>query len=290
MVVTLQMELFTMKRILIDSGSLVDILYKHEFDQLRTSTDQLRPVKTHLVGFVGEMVHPLGSIDLLVVASTDSRQMTFLVVDTPSPYNVIIGPPGLNLMEAIVSTRHLLMKFSTKFGEGEVRGDQQVTRQCYKTVIMDKGKEKALPITNVELRREVEPECPWPVEDVVQVPLEEGNTDKVFQVGSQLGEVEKEELITFLKNNRDVFAWSTEKVPGISSEAMVHKLSVDPMRPPTRQKKRNFAPERQQVIADKVNKLLHVGFIREVQYSDWLANPVLVKKSQRQVEDVHRFH
>ncbi|GAV88824.1 hypothetical protein CFOL_v3_32245 [Cephalotus follicularis] len=109
-------------------------------------------------------------------------------------------------MEAIVSTRHLLMKFSTRFGMGEVRGDQQVARQCYKTAIMDNGKEKVLPIANVKLRGEVEPKRPQPVEDVVQVTLEEGSVEKVFQVGSQLGEVEKEELITFLKNNKDVFA------------------------------------------------------------------------------------
>ncbi|GAV78123.1 hypothetical protein CFOL_v3_21591, partial [Cephalotus follicularis] len=103
-VVTLMVELFTMKRILTDSGSSADILYKHAFDQLRIPVDQLKPVKTPLVGFAGEIVHPLGSVDLSVVAGTGPCQtqvhMTFLVVDTPSPYNAIIGRPGLNLMEA----------------------------------------------------------------------------------------------------------------------------------------------------------------------------------------------
>ncbi|GAV86480.1 hypothetical protein CFOL_v3_29910 [Cephalotus follicularis] len=113
--------------------------------------------------------------------------MTFLVVDTPSPYNAIIGHPCLNLLEAIVSTRHLVMKFPMRFGVGEVRGDQQVARQCYKTVVMDNGKEKFLSITNVELRGDVEPERPQPVEEVLQVPLEEGNEEKIIQVGSQLG-------------------------------------------------------------------------------------------------------
>ncbi|GAV78076.1 hypothetical protein CFOL_v3_21544, partial [Cephalotus follicularis] len=103
-VVTLLVELFTMKRILIDSGSSTDILYKHAFDQLRIPADQLKPVKTPLVGFTGETIHPMGSINLSVVAGTAPRQtqveMTFLVVDTPSPYNAIVGRPGLNLLEA----------------------------------------------------------------------------------------------------------------------------------------------------------------------------------------------
>ncbi|GAV62906.1 hypothetical protein CFOL_v3_06428, partial [Cephalotus follicularis] len=103
-VVTLLVELFTMKRILIDNGSSADILYKHAFDQLRIPVDQLKPVKTPLIGFAGETIHPLGSINLSVVAGTAPRQtqveMTFLVVGTPSPYNAIIGRPGLNLLEA----------------------------------------------------------------------------------------------------------------------------------------------------------------------------------------------
>ncbi|GAV57819.1 hypothetical protein CFOL_v3_01355 [Cephalotus follicularis] len=163
-VVTLQVKLFTMKIILLDNGSSADILYKHAFDQLRIPADHLRPIKTPLVGFVREMVHPLGSINLSVVVGTAPRQtqvqITFPVIDTPSPYNDIVGRPGLNLMEVIVLTRHLVMEFPTRFGVGEVRGDQQVVRQCYKAAIMDKGKEKALPIANVELRGYVEPKRP----------------------------------------------------------------------------------------------------------------------------------
>ncbi|GAV59354.1 hypothetical protein CFOL_v3_02885, partial [Cephalotus follicularis] len=73
-VVTLLVELFTIKRILIDSGSSADILYEHAFDQLRIPTYQLKPVKTPLVGFAGETIHPLGSINLSVVAGTTPCQ------------------------------------------------------------------------------------------------------------------------------------------------------------------------------------------------------------------------
>ncbi|GAV86803.1 hypothetical protein CFOL_v3_30229 [Cephalotus follicularis] len=265
-----------MKRILVDSGSSADILYKHAFNQLRIPVDQLKPVKTPLVGFAGEMVHPLGSIDLSVLAGTTPRQtqvqMTFSVVDTPSLYNEIIRRPGLNLMEAIVSTRHLLMKFPTRFSVGEARRDQQVARQCYKTAVMDKGKDKVLS---------------QPVEDVIQVPLEEGNSNRVFQVASQLGEVEKGELITFLQNNKDVFSWSAEEVPGISPNVMVHKLTVDPMRPPTRHKKRNFALEQQQAIAEEVSKLMQAGKDKGSALLRLAGEPSPSQKSKWQVDDVH---
>ncbi|GAV88331.1 hypothetical protein CFOL_v3_31754, partial [Cephalotus follicularis] len=163
-VVTLLVELFTVKRVLLNSGSSANILYKLAFDQLRIPEDQLKLVKTPLIGFTGETVLPLGSIDLSVIVGLSpcqtQVQMTFLVVDTPSPYNPIIGCPGLHEMKAIVSTRHLLVKFLTRFGVRQIRGDQQATRQCYQTATKNKGRGKTLPIANVELRGEVEPERP----------------------------------------------------------------------------------------------------------------------------------
>ena len=60
---------------------------------------------------------------------------------------------------------------------------------------------------------------------------------------------------------------------------MVHRLNVLPSFPPIRQKKRVFAQERDQTIAEEVGKLQEVGFIREVYYPNWLANVVMVKKT-----------
>ena len=66
---------------------------------------------------------------------------------------------------------------------------------------------------------------------------------------------------------------------GIDPSVMVHKLNVSPSFPPIRQKKRVFAPERDQAIAEEVHKLQEASFIREVYYLDWLANVVMVKKA-----------
>jgi hypothetical protein len=41
---------------------------------------------------------------------------------------------------------------------------------------------------------------------------------------------------------------------------------------------RHFDDERCRAISEEIAKLLAASFIKEVYYSDWLANPVLIKK------------
>ena len=67
-------------------------------------------------------------------------------------------------------------------------------------------------------------------------------------------------------------------MPGIDPEIIMHQLQVDPSHQPTRQKRRKFALERDIIINEEVRNLLEEGFIREVQYPEWLANVVVVKK------------
>jgi hypothetical protein len=85
--------------------------------------------------------------------------------------------------------------------------------------------------------------------------------------------------VSFLRRNIEVFAWSHEDMPGISPEKIVHILNVDSNMKPIKQKRRKFAPERIEAMAIKVEKLLKAQFIQEVYYPIWLANVVLVKKS-----------
>ncbi|GKV06276.1 hypothetical protein SLEP1_g18175 [Rubroshorea leprosula] len=58
-----------------------------------------------------------------------------------------------------------------------------------------------------------------------------------------------------------------------------HKLSTNPLKKPVAQKRRLFGGERLQVIKEEVEKLLQAGFVRKVDYCEWVANPVLVKKA-----------
>ncbi|XP_074324316.1 uncharacterized protein LOC141661230 [Apium graveolens] len=96
-----------------------------------------------------------------------------------------------------------------------------------------------------------------PVEDLVLIPLDSLDPEKVT----------------------DVFAWTSADMPGIDPKLITHRLNVDPTRKAVKQKKRTYAPDRLEAIKQEVEKLLEAGFIEEVQFPEWLANPVMVKKA-----------
>ena len=99
-VITLLIADYTTRRVLVDNGSLADILYYPAFQQMRLGRDQLRPVNSPLVGFGGMRVQPVGIVTISVVVGAYPQQVTrdvnFLVVDCSSSYNAIIGRPTLN--------------------------------------------------------------------------------------------------------------------------------------------------------------------------------------------------
>ena len=56
--------------------------------------------------------------------------------------------------------------------------------------------------------------------------------NKYFQIGMSMKDQDKVEMLLFLLQNVDVFAWSPYEVPGVDPEFNVHKLNVDPSFPP----------------------------------------------------------
>lgn len=97
--------------------------------------EQLKPARVPLIGFDGEVVYADGVFQLLLTLGKGSRSaqvmLDILVANVPSAHNMILGRSGLNALRAVPSTYHMVLKFPTTAGVGEVRGDLRSARECY---------------------------------------------------------------------------------------------------------------------------------------------------------------
>ena len=244
---------------------------------------QPTPSNMPIYGFNGVESRVEGTIQLPVTIGQEPNEATqmlnFLVIKAASTYNAILGRTGLHAFKAIASSYHMKVKFPTRNGVGEQRGDQKMARSCYVAALRADGTGgQVLPIEDMDVRTDDENRGK-PAEDLIPIPLEIGDSEKMTYVGASLKEPLKSQLVMFLQENSDIFAWTAVDMPGIDPKLITHMLNVDPDRKTIKQKKRNFAPERQEAIKQEVDKLLEAGFIEEIQFPEWLANPMMVKKA-----------
>ena len=192
-----------MHQVLVDNGSSTDILYYPAFQQIRIDREKLVPINAPLVGFGGTRVFPIGAVTLSVTVGDYPQQITkdvtFLVVDCSSAYNAILGRPTLNLWKAVTSTYHLMIKFPTDYGVGELHENQVAARECYIVMLEMDDHQQTMCIGEQRTIAE-------PVEELEEVILDDSRLERTTRVGTQASWPVHQELKAFLKDNQDVFA------------------------------------------------------------------------------------
>ncbi|GKB82097.1 hypothetical protein Tco_0948992 [Tanacetum coccineum] len=119
----------------VDGVSSSEILYEHCFNRFHLKVrSQMVPVTTSLVGFSGEIIWPLGQISLLAKICDEehstSAWINFMVVRSPSPYNGIIGRPGVRRIQAVPSTTHEMLKFPMIGETVTLRSSRIIPLEC----------------------------------------------------------------------------------------------------------------------------------------------------------------
>jgi hypothetical protein len=80
-----------------------------------------------------------------------------------------------------------------------------------------------------------------------------------------------------------VFAWSTSDLVGVNRDVIEHQLQVSPSAKPKKQKLYKMAEEKVEAVKVEVQRLLDVGFMKEVKYLEWLVNVSMVRKKWKVV-------
>ena len=95
-----------MKRVMIDQGSTVEVMYPDLFKGLNLKPKNLTAYNSPLVSFEGKLVIRKGQIRLLVQIDSDVVEVDFIVVDAFSPFTAIMGRPWLHTLGVISSILH----------------------------------------------------------------------------------------------------------------------------------------------------------------------------------------
>ena len=88
----------------------------------------------------------------------------------------------------------------------------------------------------IYLRSSDEETTTRPIEDLVDLPMDDKEPTKVHKLEKNLSEELKEAISTFLKNNLDVFAWKHSDMEGIDPKVMCHRLNLNSNKKPIGQK------------------------------------------------------
>ena len=103
-----------MKRVLVDQGSAVEVMYLDLYKGLNLRPEDLMLYDSSLVSFEGKTVIPMGQIRLPIQINSNVMEVDFIVVNAYSPYTAIVARPWLHALGVISSTLHQKVKYPSE--------------------------------------------------------------------------------------------------------------------------------------------------------------------------------
>ena len=130
LVIMLRIGGYDVRRVLVDQGSIVEVMYPNLYKGLNLKPENLTAYDSPLVSFEGKTVTPRVQIRLPIQTGLDVVEVDFIVVDTYSPYIAIWARPWLHALGAVSSTLHQKVKYSSEGQVKEIEGNQAMAKQC----------------------------------------------------------------------------------------------------------------------------------------------------------------
>ncbi|XP_065861325.1 uncharacterized protein [Euphorbia lathyris] len=247
LVVTMMVEGWEMKRVMVDTGSSCNIITRGAFAKLMIDPVQVEPTVVDILGVTGHTIQTKGQVTLDCELTDDDQiwkgELEFSVLDGQLAYNIILGRPFISEVAALISIRHLTLYIPTTKGGVMIRGSQKVAQETYSASLTIRPQSKEEDDEELVTMALGETEM-YLMTDEKQVRMAKGLKGEI-----------KNAITKVLREAEDVFAWKDEILPGISPDVITHKLNIDKDAVPVAQKRRNHGPERQKVIEEEITKL-----------------------------------
>ncbi|VFQ70740.1 unnamed protein product, partial [Cuscuta campestris] len=273
LVIRVEINNVVVHRTLVDTGSSVNVMYSNTFKDLGLFRSDLKPIHTPLSGFTGDTIEAEGTITVKAGVGDGTHRLwvdiEFMVVQLDCAHHLILGRPGLEDLECVISPVHLCLKFNTPTGVGVAKGNQSLSRSCYVRATKSQARvgENVSTICAAIQKEEGRPRAE-PAEEVEEVSLDLVEPERKVKVGKTLPLELKEQLLEVLRAFKVLFAWGPEDMPGVDPKIIYHRLAVDPTHKPVKQKKRFLSAERREFVTKQVTTLQSIGHIREVRYPE----------------------
>nr|GEW34843.1 reverse transcriptase domain-containing protein [Tanacetum cinerariifolium] len=186
----------------IDGDYSMEILYKHCFNRLRPE------IKGQMV----PAIWPLGQLRLLVTIGDTTHStkawMNFMVVKSMSPYNGIIGRPGLKVIQAVPFTVHGMLKFPVEGGIATICSTILIPTECASVTTSSVTPEERTRPANFTV--DLHPDFP----------------DQEVVIRGSLSDKGRTKLCSVLKKNLVIFVWQPSDMTGAPERARAIQAEV----------------------------------------------------------------
>jgi hypothetical protein len=128
---------FTSKKVFMDGGSSLNLIYVDTLHKIKIPMNNLLPTETSFHGIVpGKPTYPLGAIHLDVIFGTPSNfrkeKIEFEVVDWPLQYHAILGRPAFAQFMAVPHYAYLKLWMPANRGPLTISGSFARSENCDK--------------------------------------------------------------------------------------------------------------------------------------------------------------
>lgn len=152
----------------------------------------------------------------------------FIIVDTPTTYNAFFERSLLNTFRAIISTYHMVIKFSAETHEITIWGDLQQSCNYYLSGVSNAIQTDPLPINMPSeiLQLDTKRADNLQITETIRQVSIQSVVERTFHVSSNFHEEHHSALVQTLLDNLGVFVWTVVEMSRVDVEIACHQLNV----------------------------------------------------------------